>query len=89
MNNDIHKDKRLEASDKVAKMQKYWEENDQDYHILITYLLPIMDEIGRDYPAEMWPELVLMNYKLIKQIIHDLFYSKTISGSHLISRDFH
>ena len=89
MNNDMYTNEIRDSCDKVTQMQRYWKENDPDYHVLISYLLPQMEEIGRDYPAKMWPELILMNYKLIKKIIHDLFENKTISGSYLASKTFH
>ena len=53
----------------IEGMQANWKKLDPDYAAILPHLRDQMDEIGKKYPARMWPEIVEMQYKTLKRAL--------------------
>lgn len=56
----------------IEQMQALWQEQDPDFQVVLPFLKIQMAEIGSNYPPALWPQLMEMNYRLIKQVFQSL-----------------
>lgn len=75
--------------EQVQQLQDDWKKNDPDYEVIMSYLVPHMEDIGRSFPHEMWPQMTFISYKLLKGVLKDNGLSKELKVSHMQSTTLH
>lgn len=53
----------------IEDMQANWKKLDPDYAAILPHLKEQMPEIGKQYPAHMWPSIIDMQYKTLKRAL--------------------
>lgn len=53
----------------IESLQRNWSETDPDYNAILPYLQPQMEEIGSQFPPNMWPKMIDIQYKTLKKAL--------------------
>lgn len=69
----------------IEQMQALWQEQDPDFQVALPFLKIQMAEIGSNYQPALWPQLMEMNYRLIKQVFQSIAESN-MAVSEIISK---
>lgn len=69
----------------IDQIQAIWQEQDPDFQTVLPFLKIQMAEIGRNYQPAMWPQLMEMNYRLIKLVLQSISESN-MAVSEIISK---
>lgn len=57
------------ATGEIETMQATWKKTDPDFAAIYPHLREQVPEIGRNYPAHMWPSIIDMQYKSLKRAL--------------------
>lgn len=60
----------------IEDMQANWQKLDPDYAAILPHLKEQMPQIGKEYPAHMWPSIIDMQYKTLKRALISAAASK-------------
>lgn len=83
--NKTHQELIDHVSAQIEQMQEEWRQKDLDYTILISYIQPYTEWIGKNYPPEFWPSLILMMYQIVKKVLKDNGLTKEPQGDRTIT----
>jgi hypothetical protein len=60
-----------ESISAVEQLQANWQKTDPDYQKIVGHLQGQMEEIGKNYPPQFWPQLLDTQYKILKKALAD------------------